>query len=307
MKKFLKIMALVMSLSLFLVGCGGDSTSTTSTTTSTSTTSGSSTESETTATELTGEINVVSREDGSGTRSAFTEITGVMADDVDGTYEKAAIQNSTDGVITTVSGDPKAIGYVSLGSLNDTVKALKVDGVEATEPTVKDGSYKISRPFNIAYKESALTEIGKDFVAFIMSEEGQAVVEPNGYVPVDAEGAYAGAEGLKGELVIGGSTSVAPLMEKMAEAYKAKNPDVNITIQATGSSAGMTGAIDGTIEIGMASRELKDTETAELTSKAIAMDGIAVIVNKESSMSDISMDNVAKVFTGEIRNWEDVK
>ena len=293
MKKAFKLILLGLCLSALLVGCGNDKKEEEQTTETTSTETTS--EEETEATAMTGEINVVSREDGSGTRSAFTEITGVMKDDVDNTYEKAAIQNSTDGVITTVSGDPKSIGYVSLGSLNETVKAVPIDGVEATTATVADKSYKIARPFNIAYKEDGLSANATDFIAFIFSDEGQAVVEPEGYIKVESTGAYEKPEEeLSGELVIGGSTSVAPLMEKIAEAYKEVQPNVNITIQATGSGAGMTGATDGTLEIGMASRELKDEEKEALKSQEIALDGIAVIVNKENAIESISLEKRSK-------------
>lgn len=259
---------------------------------------------------MTGEIHVVSREDGSGTRGAFTEITGVLqkenGEEVDKTFDEAIVQNSTNAVITTVSGDEASIGYISLGSLSDVVKAVKVDGHEATAEKVKSGEYAVARPFNIAYREDKITDLGKDFLAFIMSEEGQKIAEDHGYVSNGNNGAYTPSN-MEGSLTIGGSTSVTPLMENLVDAYKAHNPGFKADIQATGSSAGMTAAMEGAVEIGMASRELKDKEKEALTSEVIAMDGIAVIVNNENSIEDISMDNIRQIFTGELRNWEEVK
>ncbi len=259
---------------------------------------------------MTGEIHVVSREDGSGTRGAFTEITGVLqkenGEETDKTFDEAIVQNSTNAVITTVSGDEASIGYISLGSLSDVVKAVKVDGHEATAEKVKSGEYAVARPFNIAYREDKITDLGKDFLAFIMSEEGQKIAEDHGYVSNGNTGAYTPSN-MEGSLTIGGSTSVTPLMENLVDAYKAHNPGFKADIQATGSSAGMTAAMEGAVEIGMASRELKDKEKEALTSEVIAMDGIAVIVNNENSIQDISMDNIRQIFTGELRNWEEVK
>lgn len=259
---------------------------------------------------MTGEIHVVSREDGSGTRGAFTEITGVLqkenGEEVDKTFDEAIIQNSTNAVITTVAGDDASIGYISLGSLSDVVKAVKVEGHEATAEKVKSGEYGLARPFNIAYREDKITDLGKDFLKFIMSEEGQKIAEDNGYVSKVNTGAYTPSN-MEGSLTIGGSTSVTPLMENLVDAYKAHNPGFKADIQATGSSAGMTAAMEGAVEIGMASRELKDKEKEALTSEVIAMDGIAVIVNNSNSNEDISMDNIRQIFTGEIRNWEEVK
>ena len=259
---------------------------------------------------MTGEIHVISREDGSGTRGAFTEITGVKVkengEEVDKTFDEAIVQNSTNAVITTVSGDEASIGYISLGSLSDVVKAVKVDGHEATAEKVKSGEYGLARPFNIAYREDKITDLGKDFLTFIMSEEGQKIAEDNGYVSNGNNGAYTPSN-MEGSLTIGGSTSVTPLMENLVDAYKKHNPGFKADIQATGSSAGMTAAMEGAVEIGMASRELKDKEKEALTSEVIAMDGIAVIVNNNNSIEDISMDNIRQIFTGELRNWEEVK
>lgn len=258
-----------------------------------------------------GTINVVSREDGSGTRGAFIEIVGVLEKDSSGnemdlTYEEAIIQNSTDGVMTTVAGDKYSVGYISLGSLNDTVKALKVDGVEATAENVQEGSYKIARPFNIAYKEG-LNSLGTDFISFILSSQGQDIVVGEGYVQVSNDLPEYTPSNEEGSLVIAGSTSVTPVMEKLAEAYEELNPDVTIEIQATGSSAGMQSAIEGSADIGMASRELKDSEKESLAYEAMAIDGIAVIVNNENIIDDVSIDDIKSIYIGETTDWEDLQ
>ena len=252
-----------------------------------------------------GTINVITREQGSGTRSAFTELTGVLVKEgdkeVDKTYEEAAVQSSTDAVLTTVQNDAGSIGYISLGSLNDDVKALKVEGVEATPENIKSNSYKLSRPFNLAYKKD-VDEKSMDLVKFIMSDEGQKICEEEGYVG-DAKGETYEPIDSDAKLTVAGSTSVTPLMEKLVEAYKAKNPNVVIDIQSNGSSAGMTAAMEGTAQIGMASRELKDEEKNALDFTVIARDGIAVIVNKENACEDVTMDDLQKIFTGELTEW----
>lgn len=208
--------------------------------------------------------------------------------------------------MTNVSGDDYAIGYISLGSLNDTVKAVSVDGAEATAENVKNGSYKIARPFNIATKGEP-TGLAADFIAYIMSAEGQDIVEQNGYIKVeDAAEAYAGTKP-EGKLVIAGSSSVTPVMEKLAEGYKAINPATTIEVQQSDSTAGMTGAIDGTCDIGMASRELKDSESEQLNAMAIANDGIAVITSVNNPTSDLTMENIKDIFTGNVEVWDDVK
>ena len=254
-------------------------------------------------------INVISREDGSGTRGAFIELTGVEqkvdGQKVDMTTVDAQITNNTAVMIATVGGDSYAIGYVSLGSMNDTVKAVKVEGVEATAQTVADGTYKVARPFNIAYKEDTLSDLGKDFVAYIMSAEGQAIINENGYVGSNDAAAYAG-NAPKGKLVIAGSSSVSPVMEKLVEAYCALNTGATIEVQTSDSTTGMTSAMDGTCDIGMASRELKEEEAAALTAQAIAMDGIAVIVSNDNPVEDLSVEQIAAIFTGEVTNWDEV-
>ena len=256
-------------------------------------------------------ISVVSREDGSGTRGAFIELTGIQEKDADGnkvdnTTSDANIAKSTETMMTTVSGDEYAIGYTSLGALNDSVKALKVDGVEATADNIKSGTYTISRPFNIATK-GEVSDVAQDFIKYIMSEDGQKVVEDNGYISQGNDGAYESA-GLSGKVVVGGSSSVTPVMEKLKEAYVALNPDVTIEVQQSDSTTGMTSAIEGVCDIGMASRDLKDSEIEKgLTGTTIAMDGIAVIVNNDSPVEELSSDSVKGIYTGEITDWADVQ
>lgn len=251
-------------------------------------------------------INVISREDGSGTRGAFIELFGVEEKDADGnkvdnTTEEATIANSTEIVLSNVASDPNAIGYVSLGSLNDKVKALKIDGAEATVDNIKSGTYKISRPFNIATNGTP-SDAAQDFINYILSSEGQKVVEEAGYIAsVDSAAAYANS-GVKGKVVIAGSSSVTPVMEKLKEAYEKVNTDVEIEINQSDSTTGLQAAMDGTADIGMASRELKDSENS-LTPTVIAIDGIAVIVNNDNAADDMTADQIKAIFTGETTNW----
>ena len=298
MKK--KILALLMA-SLMVVGVAACSSS------SETTEEGQTTE-ETTETEgMTGAISVISREEGSGTRGAFVELMGVVdEDDNDITTVNAEITNSTSVMITTVAGNPAAIGYVSLGSLSDEVKALKVDGVEATVDTVKSGDYKVARPFLLAYKDGSLSDVAQDFLNFILSDDGQAIIGEEGYISV-AEGNTYEASGMSGKIVLAGSTSVAPVMEVLADAYKALNPDVTIEIQQTGSGAGITSAIEGVCDFGMSSRELKDSEAAELASTQIAMDGIAVIVNNGNTLDDITSEQIKSIYLGETTDWSEIQ
>lgn len=250
-------------------------------------------------------ITVVSREDGSGTRGAFTELMGIDKDGTDRTYAKAEISNSTSVVISTVAGNKNAIGYISLGSLNDSVKAVKVDNVEATVVNVKNGSYKISRPFIIATKDE-ISDLAADFIKFILSDDGQAIVSEK-YITIGGSGAYT-ASGLSGKVTLAGSTSVSPLMDELAAAYKALNPDVTIEIQQSGSGAGIQSAIEGVCDIGMSSRELKDSEKeAGLTPTVMALDGIAVIVNKDNSVDALSSEQIQSIYVGETTSWADVK
>jgi len=254
-------------------------------------------------------INVISREEGSGTRSAFVELTGVeqkMNDKkVDMTTEDAQITNNTAVMLTTVAGDAYAIGYVSLGSMNESVKAVSVEGVAASAENVANGSYKIARPFNIAYRDDAITDLGKDFISYVMSAEGQAIVADNGYVASQTADAYAGSKP-QGKLVIAGSSSVSPVMEKLAEAYQTLNPDAQIEIQTSDSTTGMTAAMDGSCEIGMASRALKEAETELLASVTIAMDGIAVIVNQENPVGNLTVEQIGAIYTGDMMIWNEI-
>ena len=252
------------------------------------------------------DITVISREEGSGTRDAFTELTGVLEDDVDRTVDTAEISNSTSVVTQSVAGNTAAIGYISLGSLDDTVKAVKVDGVEATVDNVKSGDYALQRPFNIV-TNGEVSELAQDYIDFIMSADGQAIIEEEGYISVneDAE-AYSGS-GMSGTVTLAGSTSVSPVMEVLADRYQEINPDVTIEIQQTGSGAGIQSTIDGSCDIGMASRALEDEEASQgLESQEIALDGIAVIVNTENSVEDLTTEQIMKIFIGEITNWSEV-
>ena len=254
------------------------------------------------------DITVVSREDGSGTRGAFVELFGieeeVNGEKVDMTTEEANITNSTSVMMSTVAQDEYAIGYISLGSLDDSVKAVKIDGSEATAENIKNGSYKISRPFNIATKDD-LSDAAQDFEDFILSTEGQKVVEDNKYIPLDDVSDYK-SNGASGKVVVAGSSSVSPVMEKLKEAYQAVNSDVEVEIQTSDSTTGMQNAIDGVCDIGMASRELKDSEKeAGLTPTVIAMDGIAVVVNNDNPTDELSSDQVKSIFTGDALTWDE--
>ena len=251
------------------------------------------------------DISVISREEGSGTRDAFVELMGIMVDGADNTTVNAEVSSSTSVVMTTVAGNENAIGYISMGSLNDTVKAIKVDGVEATAENVKNGSYKVARPFNIVTGKN-LSDLAEDFMSFILSKDGQEIISEEGYIQInDSAPAYTKKSNLKGRIVLAGSTSVAPVMDVLADAYKQINPDVEIEIQQTGSGAGITSTIEGACDIGMSSRDLKSEETAKGVSQTkIAMDGIAVIVNLENPVEDLTAEQIRQIFTGEMTTWE---
>ena len=318
-------MILALGLAASLAGCSSSAEETTAATTAAATTAAATTAEEaadTTAAEaeetteaaaaaMEGPITVVSREDGSGTRGAFIELFGIEEEDasgekVDMTTLDAEITNSTSVMMTTVSGNTEAIGYVSLGSLNDTVKAVKIDGVEATVDNVSSGDYAIARPFVIVTTDS-LSDVATDFINFIMSDEGQQVITDEGYISIGSQGAYAAA-GVSGDLSVGGSSSVTPVMEKLAEAYNALNPDVNIEVQQSDSTTGVTSALEGVVDIGMASRDLKDSELEQgVTGTVIAMDGIAVVVNNENPIDDLSSAAVKSIYTGEVTDWADVQ
>lgn len=253
-------------------------------------------------------ITVVSREDGSGTRSAFVELMGVVdADKKDTTIASAEINNSTNGVMMSVSGNPDAIGYISLGSLNDTVKAVKVDGVEATADNVKNGTYAVARPFEICFKEDKLDDLTKDFIAFIMSADGQKIISDNHYIAANSENAYT-PSGKKGTISVNGSTSVGPVMEKLAAKYQELNSGAVVQIQQTGSGAGITAVTSDACNIGMSSRALKQAELDKgLSEIKIADDGIAVIVNKENRIENLTSEQINNIYIGKLKSWSEIK
>lgn len=296
MKKSVSLLLAGLMLCGALAGCGGNNNTAENTDSQTEQTSES--------TGPSGAIHVVSREDGSGTRGAFVELTGVEDDNGDNTTVEAEIANRTDAVLTTVAGNEAAIGYVSLGSLNDTVKAVTVDGVEATVDNVKSGTYTLSRPFNIATKGEP-TGVAADFINFIMSADGQAIVGED-YITVNDEAEAFTSDGSSGQITVGGSSSVSPVMEQLIEAYEVVNPNAKIELQTSDSTSGMTGAMDGTFAIGMASRELHDDEAGQLTAQAIAMDGIAVIVNPANTVDNLTMDQIRSIYVGETTDWSEV-
>ena len=293
-KKLKKVLSMVVLSALAvtnLAGCGGSDADTAQ------------------QAETSSAISVISREDGSGTRGAFVELFGVeqkneAGEKEDMTTEEASITNSTSVMMTTVAGNVNAIGYISLGSLNDTVKAVNIDGVAPSVDAIKGGSYKISRPFNVVPNVAGLTPEAQDFMNYIMSADGQAVVEENGYIAsVDNAEAYTGGN-MSGKVIVAGSSSVTPIMEKLKEAYVALNPNMTVEVQMSDSSTGVTSAIDGTCDLGMASRELKDSETEKgAVSTAIALDGIAVIVNNDAAITDLTAEQVKDIYTGVVTDW----
>lgn len=316
MKK--KAVTLLMTAALtaaMLAGCGSSNAADTAATTDTTADAENTTDAaaDTAAADFDTEedISVYSREDGSGTRGAFIELFGVEEKDangekIDNTTEDATITNNTSVMMTGVAGDDYAIGYVSLGSLNDTVKALKIDGVEPTVENIKSDSYKVYRPFNIATK-GEVSEAAQDFIDYILSAEGQQIVSDEGYITIDdAAPAFAGGK-VSGSVTVAGSSSVSPVMEKLAEAYMKLNSNVKIEIQTSDSTTGMTSAMDGVCDIGMASRELKDTEAAELTATVIAQDGIAVVVNNNNPIDNLTKDQVKSIYVGETTSWSEVE
>lgn len=302
MKKFIAVLATVSMVAAMAVGCGGNSDDTSAEGDAAATEEGGDAASDWDAANM---ITAVTREEGSGTRGAFTELFGVVDDeDNDMITLDAQTTNSTAVMMTTVAENEYAIGYISLGSLDESqVKAVKIDGAEATAENIENGSYKVSRPFNVAVKPDSDNAVAKDFMAFIMSTEGQKVVADEGYIPVADVEAYAG-EAPEGSCVVGGSSSVSPLMEKLIEAYKAVNANASIELQTSDSTTGMTSAIEGSYDIGMASRELKDEEAAELEGTVIATDGIAVIVNLNNPTDDLSSDQVKSIYLGDVTTWD---
>ena len=257
------------------------------------------------------DIAVISREDGSGTRGAFVELFGVeqkndAGEKVDYTTVEATVTNNTSVMMTTVANDEYAIGYISLGSLNDTVKAVKIDGVDASVENIKNGTYTVNRPFNLAV-QGELSEAAQDFLNYIMSAEGQAVIEEEGYIKIDEAAVSFESNGAEGKVVVAGSSSVTPVMEKLKEAYVTANTNVTIEINTSDSSTGVSSAIEGTCDIGMASRALKDTETAEgVNEVTIAKDGIAVIVNNNNPVEDLTTETVKNIYVGDILTWSEI-
>mgnify|MGYP003245495593 FL=1 len=314
-RKVIAITLTAMMAAGMLAGCGSsdsssslaaDTTKEASTTEADGSTDG---DSNAAGGDFSGQISVISREDGSGTRGAFIELFGVeekndAGEKVDNTTVDAQITNNTSVMMSTVAGNQYAIGYISLGSLNDEVKALKIDGAEASAENVENGSYKVSRPFNIAYK-GELSDVAQDFVDYIMSSDGQKIVSDNGYVTVSENAAYSGKKP-SGKISVAGSSSVSPVMEKLAEAYQKVNTNAKVEIQTSDSSAGMQSAMGGTCDIGMASRDLKDEEKSTLKVETIAKDGIAVIVNNANTCDDLTLDQVKSIYTGETTVWSDI-
>lgn len=303
MKKIAAAVMMVSMVAVTAVGCGSSN--------GTDTKGADANQSDATSDwDETSDVTIVSREDGSGTRGAFIELFGIeeKQDDgtkVDMTTTDAQITNNTSVMLTTVADNEYAIGYVSLGSLNDSVKALKIDGAEATAENIENGSYKVSRPFNIAVKKDLNNKVAKDFMSFIMSTEGQKVVADEKYIAVADVKDYAGTK-LSGSCVVGGSSSVSPLMEKLIEAYKAVNPNASIELQTSDSTTGMTSTIEGSYDIGMASRELKEEEAAELEPTVIATDGIAVVVNNANPLDELSADQVKDIYVGNVSTWDEI-
>lgn len=303
MKKIAAAVMMVSMVAVTAVGCGSSN--------GTDTKGADANQSDATSDwDETSDVTIVSREDGSGTRGAFIELFGIeeKQDDgtkVDMTTTDAQITNNTSVMLTTVADNEYAIGYVSLGSLNDSVKALKIDGAEATAENIENGSYKVSRPFNIAVKKDLNNKVAKDFMSFIMSTEGQKVVADEKYIAVADVKDYAGTKP-SGSCVVGGSSSVSPLMEKLIEAYKAVNPNASIELQTSDSTTGMTSTIEGSYDIVMASRELKEEEAAELEPTVIATDGIAVVVNNANPLDELSADQVKDIYVGNVSTWDEI-
>ncbi len=297
MKKLISTILAGVMLAACFAGCSGSSSESSS-----DSSSGSSAESK-----MTGTIYPITRESGSGTRSAFSELFEIVdADGNDAITETAESTSSTSVMLTTVAGNDYSIGYVSLGSLSDEVKAVNIDGAQCTVENVKNGTYKISRPFNICFIEGKLSETAQDFVNYIMSKEGQQIIEENGYIPIDSDKSYTSA-GLKGKVTLAGSTSVAPVMDKLKDAYQALNSDIQIEIQESGSSAGIQSAAENAVDIGMSSRELSDEEASKLVSEQIALDGIAVIINKNNTTENLTSEQVKSIYLAETTDWADIQ
>ena len=304
MKKFLAVMAVVSMTAAMAAGCGSSEEEGKTETNEKTEASGETD----TSFDSANDISVTSREDGSGTRGAFIELLGIEEKDdegnkIDNTTEEANITNSTSVMMSTVAGNEYAIGYISLGSLNETVKAIAIDGVEANVKNIKNGTYSLVRPFNIATKAD-ISEAASDFIKFILSAEGQKVVEDSGYITLDGAKAYDGNKP-SGKIVVAGSSSVTPVMEKLKEAYLQINPDAKIDIHQSDSTTGMTSAINGICDIGMASRDLKESELSSgLTATVIAQDGIAVIVNNDNPITGMTVEQIRDIYIGTVTSWK---
>lgn len=309
--KMKKLMALVVGLAMIgtiLTGCGSteEATQTTEGVTTADTSNGVSAGTMEIQT-ASGLITVLTREDGSGTRGAFTEITGVHDGENDNTTIEASVQDSTGKVMTAVASDPQAIGYISLGSLNDTVKVVAVDGVEPTVETILDGTYAVARPFNIAtVKDTELSPVVEDLLAFLFTQEAQDIVAEEGCIPVEVTTVDFVSDQPSGTITIGGSTSVYPVMEVIVEAYNELNPNATVNIEGVGSSAGMNGVTEGTFDIGMASRDMKDSELEVLEGYVMAKDGIAMIVNTENPLTNLTMEQIKDIYTGAVTNYSEL-
>lgn len=316
-RKIALVCAAAMALSL--AACGNTASTTSDSTASDSTASESSATAEAAGEEAaasdfdnTQAITVITREEGSGTRGAFIELTGVeekndAGEKVDNTSAGAATQNSTNDVMTTVANDETAIGYISLGSLNDTVKAVTVGGVTASADTVKDGTYTLARPFNIVTNGDATDPVAVDFINYCLSADGQALATEEGYIGSDDAAAFESTQP-SGSITVGGSSSVSPLMEKLIEAYEGVNPNASLEMLTTDSTVGVSGALDGTYTIGMASRELQDSEVeAGAKATVLAMDGIAVIVNPANPIADLTTEQIKSIYTGETTTWDAIQ
>ena len=304
LKKFIAMAAVVGMVAGLATGCGGSNSD------SSADSTGSDAKTEASADfDTSSDITIVSREDGSGTRGAFIELFGIEEKGADGkkvdnTTVDAEITNNTEVMMSKVAGDDYAIGYVSLGSLSNKVKAVKIDGVEATEENIKSGKYKVFRPFNIATKGD-VSEVAQDFINFILSEEGQKVVSDNGYIALDGAKPFE-SNGATGKVVVAGSSSVTPVMEKLKEAYAAVNAGAEIEINESDSTTGMTSTMEGICDIGMASRDLKEDEAKELDATVIANDGIAVIVNNNSTVEELTSEQVKSIFVGDVLTWDEI-
>ncbi len=300
-KRFSALTLAGLMLAGVLTGCGTSSADNTA-----ETTNGSG---EAAEAAMSGTIDVVSREDGSGTRGAFIELFGIEQkngdETVDNTTADAIIANQTEVMMQNVAGDETAIGYASLGSVNDSIKVLNIDGAQASAENVRNGSYAVSRPFYIATKGDP-SDAAQDFISYILSKDGQQVIADAGYIEVDQEAAAYTSSDVTGSVTVAGSSSVTPVMEKLKETYAAVNSGVEITIQESDSTTGMNNAIEGICDIGMASRNLSDEEAAALTPVQIALDGIAVIVNPNNPTNNLTSEQVRSIFTGETTEWEEI-